>query len=263
MCGLALRTEDRFQTMDAFQTAVMSDVGGQAPVVRAPATPHPSSIVPPNQNSQSNHARVNVTQPPSTAQKVANSFSLIYKVVSGIFAIIAVILVIVYYGGGYDKQSSSSEQPASEYSTDTGNSNSVTPQSAETSGEPMDSYAGEDGSTQQYYLDKLDGIDYDISQSRTGYDSMSTYELQDATGNEHQQWDTALNEIWAQLENDMPSDDFERLRLEQRDWLKTRDQSAEAAAADYAGGTGANAAYNSTTAEVTKNRCYELVKNYM
>lgn len=56
---------------------------------------------------------------------------------------------------------------------------------------------------------------------------------------------------------------MDALRQEQRQWIKDRDRTAEVESSSFEGGTYESVQYLITLARVTKERCYELVYDYM
>ncbi|WP_281526479.1 lysozyme inhibitor LprI family protein [Intestinibacter bartlettii] len=76
-------------------------------------------------------------------------------------------------------------------------------------------------------------------------------------------WDDALNEIYGVLKTQLSTSEMDALRTKQRAWIKYRNNTAESEAAEFGNGTMADLAYVSTTASLTKERCYELVNIYM
>ncbi|MGD6842449.1 lysozyme inhibitor LprI family protein [Bacillus infantis] len=76
-------------------------------------------------------------------------------------------------------------------------------------------------------------------------------------------WDDRLNEIYGVLQEQLPAEEMESLREEQRDWLKERDARALEASLKYEGGTQEHLEYVAVLANLTEERCYELVETYM
>ncbi len=76
-------------------------------------------------------------------------------------------------------------------------------------------------------------------------------------------WDELLNEIYGVLTEELTSEEMEQLREEQRDWIEKRDERALEASLEYEGGTQEQLEYVSVLANVTEERCYELVEEYM
>ena len=71
-------------------------------------------------------------------------------------------------------------------------------------------------------------------------------------------WDTALNELWADLEDALPEDDFDALLDEQLTWIDDKEAAVKAAGADVEGGSMYPMVTNSEAAAITQQRIYEL-----
>ncbi len=76
-------------------------------------------------------------------------------------------------------------------------------------------------------------------------------------------WDKWLNEIYEVLKEQLPPEKMDPLRAEQRNWIKYRDDPALEASLKYKGGTHEHLEYVTVLANLTEERCYELVANYM
>ncbi|PAQ15558.1 hypothetical protein CD798_05670 [Bacillaceae bacterium SAOS 7] len=113
------------------------------------------------------------------------------------------------------------------------------------------------------YYSKLDQIEMGMADLEYIYEQGTTVEVREAESERYKRWDDALNEIYGVLKKQLPSNEMEQLRKAQRKWITYRDESAESAAASYEGGSWASVQYVSTQAELTKQRCYELVDRYM
>ncbi|WP_100403459.1 lysozyme inhibitor LprI family protein [Bacillus sp. FJAT-42315] len=113
------------------------------------------------------------------------------------------------------------------------------------------------------YYSKLDQIEMGMADLEYIYEQGTTVEVREAESERYKRWDDALNEIYGVLKKQLPSNEMEQLRKAQRKWVTYRDESAESAAASYEGGSWASVQYVSTQAELTKQRCYELVDRYM
>ncbi|MGN7478617.1 lysozyme inhibitor LprI family protein [Solibacillus silvestris] len=90
----------------------------------------------------------------------------------------------------------------------------------------------------------------------------STFALKKVENERWEIWDELLNEIYGVLKEQLPPDEMERLREKQRNWINYRDDSALAASQEYKGGTQEHLEYVSVLANLTEERCYELVDNY-
>lgn len=56
---------------------------------------------------------------------------------------------------------------------------------------------------------------------------------------------------------------MDKLREEQREWIKYRDLTAKKAASKFEGGTMESLEFISVQARITEERCYDLVEGYM
>ncbi len=74
-----------------------------------------------------------------------------------------------------------------------------------------------------------------------------------------EKWDALLNDIYKYHKNTMSKSDFEALKADERAWIEIKESAAEAAAAEFAGGTAAPLARNSTLIDYTRDRCYYLI----
>lgn len=114
-----------------------------------------------------------------------------------------------------------------------------------------------------YYLKMLNDIEKNLSDLDYLYSDGVTANMRKAESEKYKKWDDALNEIYEVLKKQLSKTEMEKLKKEQLDWIKYRDNSAEKSAAEFKGGTLEGLQYISTSAELTKERCYELVKDYI
>lgn len=91
----------------------------------------------------------------------------------------------------------------------------------------------------------------------------STYALKKVENDRWEIWDDLLNEIYGVLKEQLSPKEMAQLRDEQRNWIKERDDSALEASEKYKGGTQEQLEYVAVLANLTEERCYELVENYM
>jgi uncharacterized protein YecT (DUF1311 family) len=91
----------------------------------------------------------------------------------------------------------------------------------------------------------------------------STYALKKVENERWEIWDALLNEIYGVLEEQLEPQEMEQLREEQRNWIKYRDETALKASEKFKGGTQEHLEYVAVLANVTEERCYELVEKYM
>ncbi len=107
-----------------------------------------------------------------------------------------------------------------------------------------------------------------LSETKTLTDKMeatdtSTYALKKVEDDRWDLWDALLNEVYGVLNEQLPTDEMDQLRQEQRDWIKFRDDTALEASHKFKGGTQEHLEYSAVSANLTEERCYELVEDYM
>ncbi|WP_017185579.1 lysozyme inhibitor LprI family protein [Alkalibacillus haloalkaliphilus] len=116
-------------------------------------------------------------------------------------------------------------------------------------------------SLKEEYLEKLN----DAKRVTKGLEALdsSTYALQKVESDRLDIWDELLNEIYGVLNEQLPQDEMDQLREEQRGWIEYRDNSALEASQKYKGGTQENLEYVAVLANLTEERSFELVEDYM
>lgn len=120
--------------------------------------------------------------------------------------------------------------------------------------------ATEDNPLKIQYLSELEAIEKEIESQPEGETQLEMDEIAAAN---FKAWDDALNKIWKELEKQLPVEEMDKLREEQRRWIKEKYKAASEEAAQYKGGTMESLVKTNTQAQVTKERCYELVEKYM
>ena len=114
--------------------------------------------------------------------------------------------------------------------------------------------------SKQKYLGELNDIE---RKANNVYVGDTDPEMREAVGYIYTLWDDELNRIYQDLKNNLPKNEFKKLEQEEVQWIKEKKIKAQKAADEFKGGTLAPLTYTSTEAEETKNRCYELVHQYM
>lgn len=120
--------------------------------------------------------------------------------------------------------------------------------------------ATEDSPLKIQYLSELEAIEKDIESKPEGE---TQTEMDEIAAANYKAWDDALNKIWKELEKQLPVEEMDKLREEQRRWIKEKYKAASEEAAQYEGGTMESLVKTNTQAQVTKERCHELVEKYM
>src|SRR5690606_2563462 len=115
-------------------------------------------------------------------------------------------------------------------------------------------------SKKEDYLKKLNEMQEADRNSEVG---TTVAELEKQEAKRYEKWDAELNEIYRLLEGQLSSDEMEQLREEQRSWIKERDEIAKESSEKYKGGSTEALEYVATQAELTRERCFTLVAQYM
>ncbi|VYU61571.1 DUF1311 domain-containing protein [Clostridium tertium] len=119
-------------------------------------------------------------------------------------------------------------------------------------------------SIKQIYLDKLNELQANLDTSlKAKYDSGVTLEMVEAASEEYEKWDDMLNEVYFKLKEQLSEDEMDKLTQEELNWIQTRDEKRDAADDGYEDGSIAPFLRIDSMAKSTKERCYELVNNYM
>lgn len=119
------------------------------------------------------------------------------------------------------------------------------------------------GSQKDEYIQKLDSIDAGLADLEHLYTNKDNTEILKAEKETYNRWDNILNEIYALLKQQLSSGDMQSLKEVQIEWIKDKESSAKNAASKYAEGEMKEITKYKIEAQYTKERCYELVKNYM
>lgn len=115
------------------------------------------------------------------------------------------------------------------------------------------------------YLDKLDNIqkELDAMPEKKDSDKGVTNAMKNYYGIAYEKYDKALNDIYSVLSDELSAETMVELRAEQIKWIEQKEDTANDERKEYEDGTFENVAYYISTYESTKERCYELVNDYM
>ena len=113
------------------------------------------------------------------------------------------------------------------------------------------------------YLKILNEKKMAMDEKRKQSANSSTYELKYAEDTLYDIWDGLLNEIYGVLKEQLSPEEMAQLRDEQRKWIEYRDKTALEASYKYKGGTQEHVEYVVVRNNLTAERCFELVENYM
>lgn len=115
-------------------------------------------------------------------------------------------------------------------------------------------------STKEEYLKKLNEMEESDRNSEAG---TTTIELEEQEMERYKKWDVELNKIYGLLKEQLSTERMDKLREDQRNWIKHRDEVAKEASLKYQGGSMESLEYVATQASLTRERCYALVAKYM
>ncbi|MGM8365763.1 lysozyme inhibitor LprI family protein [Virgibacillus sp. W0181] len=111
------------------------------------------------------------------------------------------------------------------------------------------------------YLNKINDTKKEVDEMEAT--DSSTYALKKLENDRWDAWDDLLNEMYGILEEQLSAEKMDQLRKKQRNWIKYRDDSALEASEKYKGGTQERVEYVAVLANLTEERCYELVETFM
>ncbi|GCF74005.1 DUF1311 domain-containing protein [Bacillus cereus] len=113
------------------------------------------------------------------------------------------------------------------------------------------------------YITKLNSIEESLKKLDYLYENGITTEMKEGEVKRYDAWDQALNEIYGVLKKQLSTSEMNTLREKQREWIKYRDRKAEEAWNESGQGTLSGIATISSKATSTRERCYQLVEQYM
>lgn len=112
------------------------------------------------------------------------------------------------------------------------------------------------------FTQKMVNLEKELAWVDEQYDTLSVAEMYDLEEMRYQEWDDLLNEIYGVLKSVLSSAEMEALTVAQRDWIVYRDNKAEKGT-DQLGGGWQSLQRMINLGDLTKNRCYELVEEYL
>ncbi|MFD1706081.1 lysozyme inhibitor LprI family protein [Siminovitchia sediminis] len=120
-----------------------------------------------------------------------------------------------------------------------------------------------DGRTE--FLEKLQNIqkELDALPEKKDSDKGITNAMKNYYGISYEKYDQALNDIYDFLQKELSPEKMNELKYKQINWIEEKENKANEERKNYEGGTFENVAYYISLYESTKERCYELVNEYM
>jgi len=117
--------------------------------------------------------------------------------------------------------------------------------------------------SKQEYLDKMNTLDEKLKVKLKDKLAGTTIEMREAESEIYIAWDEMLNEVYSEIISTLSEEEKDKLILEEKNWIEERDKKADDAAKEVEGGTMEPLVGTSSLGVSTKERCYELVNNYI
>lgn len=113
------------------------------------------------------------------------------------------------------------------------------------------------------YIKKYNDLEKKLNEElEEGY-AGNTLEMRNAAETELKAWDELLNEVYGELKKDLSTDEMDKLKNKQIQWIKDRDALAIDAGSEWEGGTFQSVAETLSLKDSTKSRTLILIKDYM
>ncbi|NBI08329.1 lysozyme inhibitor LprI family protein [Senegalia massiliensis] len=115
------------------------------------------------------------------------------------------------------------------------------------------------------FIERLDNIQEELNAlpEKKDSDKGSTNAMKSYYGKAYEMYDEELNDIYALLKQELSPEVMENLKAEQLKWIKEKEEKANKEMKKYEGGTFELVSNYVSLYESTKERCYELVNQYM
>lgn len=183
-----------------------------------------------------------------------------------IFGIVTIMMISVALLGCTNQQSKKAEDE-----TTTGSSSSSKPSKTEQNQQVKDSPGKVDNTVtkvegrREEFLERLDNIqkELDALPEKKDSDAGVTNAMKNYYGKSSEMYDKALNEIYALLKKELSPETMKDLKTKQIKWIEKKEAEADKEESKYEGGTFEFVARYISLYESTKERCYELVNEYM
>jgi beta-lactamase regulating signal transducer with metallopeptidase domain/uncharacterized protein YecT (DUF1311 family) len=115
------------------------------------------------------------------------------------------------------------------------------------------------------FIDSLDSMqkELDALPEKKDSDAGVTNAMRNYYGRSYEMYDKALNEMYALLKKELSPETMKELQTEEIAWIEQKEAAADQEASKYEGGTFEPVARYISLYQSTKERCYELVNEYM
>lgn len=113
------------------------------------------------------------------------------------------------------------------------------------------------------YLNELSSIDEQANNLLNGNADNTQYEIDKSSYEVYNLWNNELNKIYSNLKTTLTTEKMAKLQSEEINWIIYKEQVAKKASTGYEGGSIYGSVINLKLANLTKERCYYLINNYM
>lgn len=116
--------------------------------------------------------------------------------------------------------------------------------------------------TEEDYQKRFQEVDSRIQKVKESGVVPNTDTFKNMAEYEYRLWDNELNTIYRDILKGLTEEETEELKKEEREWMKTRDETARKAASKYSGGSIESMEYTASLADSTRSRAYGLLETY-
>ena len=110
--------------------------------------------------------------------------------------------------------------------------------------------------------ERLKKLDAKIAKARDEEVDSSTSAVLAAYSNELRMWESELNLIYTSILDVLTEEEAQKLKDDEKTWLRTREKTSQEAAAQYSGGTMETVEYTASMSTLTRERAYALLDTY-
>lgn len=112
------------------------------------------------------------------------------------------------------------------------------------------------------YVKRLEELDVQIARKRTVSSDTTANTLKASAESEKKLWETELKRILDILEKNFDAEEADALFLEQKEWIRNREDTAVEDSKKQSGSAMEEVEYNLSIAKITRERVYELANEY-
>lgn len=113
------------------------------------------------------------------------------------------------------------------------------------------------------YLNELSKINEKANALINGNIDDTQYEINQSSVQVYNLWNNELNKIYSNLKTTLTNEEMLKLQKEEINWIIYKEKIIKKDSVNYEGGSVYDSALNIKLANLTKERCYYLVNNYM